>query len=152
MHAMAPQGEGIGAHEARIYDSLLAGLAGKLPGVRVAAVFVPSAHGNMLERVAALGPADVRIYDRFPLASRLPVADVFREGEPRYFERPDDWAAYPLSLRMQVEARGWPSVAVVPLLSGGRIVGVIYIGLEPGTALQANAGTIEAAARAALET
>jgi hypothetical protein len=98
-------------------------------------VFEPASDSSTLERVAAVGNREARIYDRVPIGSRLPVADVYRDGQPRYLERSEDWQAYPISLRFQVEARGRPSVAVVPIHDADRIVGVLYAAFPPGTPL-----------------
>jgi hypothetical protein len=103
----------------------------------MAGVFLAGSGRGMLERVAVYGPAEAHIYDRFPVHARLPVADVFRDGVAKYFETADDWTAYPASLRLQIEARDGPSVAVLPLRHGDRVTGVMYLVFEPGTALGA---------------
>jgi hypothetical protein len=116
-------------------DPRLAAMVVTLHALQAASVFELAADGGTLQRVAAVGPHGARIYDRFPLGSALPVADVYRDGHPRYFERSDDWADYPISLRFQIEARGAPSVAVLPIRSGARIMGVLYAAFRPGTPL-----------------
>jgi hypothetical protein len=109
--------------------------------------FALAADGTTLERVAAVGPTEARIYGRFPLGSRLPVADVYADREARYLEHPDDWADYPLSLQLQIETRGWPSVAVLPVPDGERRVGVLYLVFEPNVGLSRQAATLQGLAR-----
>jgi hypothetical protein len=128
-------------------DPRLAALVADLHGLRMAGVFELAADGSTLERVAAVGPTEARIYGRFPLGSRLPVADVFYDGQTRYLEQPDDWSAYPLSLRLQIEVRGWPAVAVVPIDEADHRIGVLYLVFEPETALRDGHALFEAAAR-----
>jgi hypothetical protein len=109
----------------------------------MAGIFMPVSGGGMLERLAAIGPAEARIYDRFPVQSRLPVADVFRDGVPKYFESAADWTDYPASLRLQIEIREGPSVAVLPFRHDERVIGVMYLVFEPGTALRVRARELE---------
>ena len=113
---------------------VLEALAAEL-GAASAGVYVPTADGGALERVCAAGPTLVRVYDRFPPTARLPVADTFTDGRARWFETAGDWAAYPASLHVHVEAQGLPSVAVLPLERGGARIGVLYAGFAGGTAL-----------------
>jgi hypothetical protein len=129
-------------------DARLAAIVRGLEQLLMAGVFELAADGTTLERGAAVGPREARIYSRFPLGSRLPVADVFQDGRARYLERSEHWSSYPLSLRMQVEARGWPSVAVLPLLRDEAIAGVLYLGFEPRTDLASRAEQLEALAGA----
>ena len=122
-------------------DDRLAALVGGLPALRLAGVFVLGDH-DMLERVAVFGPAPLPLYDRVPLAARLPVADVVRDGAPRYLEGESDWMTYPLGLRAQVDARQWPSVAVLPLHDGRRIAGAMYLGFHRETGLRSQASSL----------
>ncbi len=85
------------------------------------------ADGTHLEimRVGAM-PADVREeWQRFPLASPVPLAEVARTGHPLFLESRDDWRArFPAMLPL-VEATGHHANAVAPLVVEGRVLGVV---------------------------
>jgi signal transduction histidine kinase/CheY-like chemotaxis protein len=96
-------------------------------------VAVPTpASPEVFERVAAHGfaPADLEDWRRFPVSGACPLTDVTRTREPRALGSWEECTArYPRLGRLP-RGLGLTAWAAVPLVSGGRVFGVLGLGFR----------------------
>ena len=107
-----------------------------LLGGRLAALYVLSEAGDELVVTGAAGlPPDALVgrFDRIPLSSELPAAEVVRTGEPVIVTSPADRRdRYPDLDRLPIEFD--PAFIVVPLKDAlGRPFGAMAVGFRSGT-------------------
>ena len=86
--------------------------------------------GGELELLAQRGvPAStVRAFERIPVDSANPAAEVLKEGEARWYRSAQDFAGRHPELVQAYEEAGVASLAVVPLSVGPRPIGFAAVG------------------------
>jgi PAS domain S-box-containing protein len=91
--------------------------------------------GAALEMVGSVGfpPGAMEPWKRFPLDAPVPLADAVRTGEPVYLESPEQrLERYPALARVRAATETKAS-ACIPLIVGGKAVGVLGLSFpEPG--------------------
>ncbi len=84
-------------------------------------------NGDELEivRTSAM-PADIEAaWRRFPIAEPVPLAEAARTGDAIFIQSREDWCSRYPDIGPLLEATGHHAVASMPLIAGGRIIGVM---------------------------
>lgn len=89
-------------------------------------LLTPDGHELKLQATVGYRGRFRQSYERLPLASALPGAEVFRTGRERYFESAADAAAAP-EFAEEHAATGHEAVAFLPLVTQGRPIGVMAL-------------------------
>lgn len=93
-------------------------------GVVIARVADDGGH-LVLMQTSAMPPELVQEWNRFPLDSPVPLAEVARTGEPIFLESRADWERRYPGTAEQLEKAGHHANAVAPLIVHGRVVGAL---------------------------
>ncbi|MBC7544265.1 MAG: GAF domain-containing protein, partial [Candidatus Sericytochromatia bacterium] len=94
-------------------------------GARTGSISLLTPDGDMLEIVGQVGlsAATMRVFQRYPLASPLPLADAVRERRPLWFESAADLLRRYPRLSDHVPADSDALWSAVPMIVNGRVIG-----------------------------